>query len=108
MKNDSLVKEFNIETVVSLETYLFHLAILMDSIRTLDNLQMKADSLGIFDKDEQELSNTVQDWIKRLFIKVDDLYCHCLDRTGIPPEEFKKQIIKMGKKSQTKKKDIKN
>jgi hypothetical protein len=97
MKNEKPLQTFNIDTVDSLESYLFTLGILCISVKTLVALQQKVESLGIFDADENEASEAVKHQATKLFVACDDLLNMCSNRTN--DKDWPKLLAKVVKKA---------
>lgn len=96
MKNNPL-ETVDIEKVDSLESYIWHLGLMCVSVQTLVSLQEKAESLGIFDTDETEVSKTVKYQAVRLFQAANDLLIICSRRTQLEWPELMSKIINSAK-----------
>lgn len=92
----------NIEKISSLDEYILNLGILGLSLNRLMALQAKAESIGIFDNDETEMSKTVQYQTDRLLGCVNDLLVHVGARTNIDWKDTVSRMIE-GKKPAKKK-----
>jgi hypothetical protein len=101
MKNEKPLQTFNIDTVDSLESYLFTLGILCISVKTLVALQERVESLGIFDTDESEASEGIKHQAFKLLTACNDLLNLCSNRT--PDKDWKKLLTKVVKKATPKK-----
>ena len=93
------IQSINISSIDSLETYLWQLGLLSISVNTLIATQDKAESIGIFDDDETELSKTVKYQAQKLFICINDLIGHCSARTDMDWPDLMKKIIQTATKS---------
>lgn len=94
MKNETMMNIIDVEKVDSLESYAFHLALMCVSMQTLSALQEKAESIGIFDDDETQVSKTISHQISRVIVSANDLLRMCVERSGQDWEEFKKKSLK--------------
>jgi hypothetical protein len=94
--SDSSLQGIDISKVKDLETYLWNLGLLALSVDTLRALQEKAESLGIFDTDEEEASATLKYQISKVFVCINDLIALTGSRTGHSWEAMQKKVIAAG------------
>ena len=87
------MKKINIQSVNSLEEYLFQLGALCVSLQTLKKLHELCESRGIFNDDETENCKTIMYRIERLLTCVDDQIRMCCGRTPNPWEEILKKVV---------------
>jgi hypothetical protein len=94
MTKNNQLQHIDLEKIDSLESYSFHLGLLCVSILTLAKLQDKAESIGIFNTDEEEASKMMRYQIQRLFTCCDDLLRMTVQRTGQDWDEWKQNMLK--------------
>ncbi len=97
MKKQSKLYTFDIPSVDSLETYLFHLGMMLVSLESLVTLQNKAESLGIFNEDETEASKTIRYQHTRLIICAQDLLTMVSSRVDMDLDAMKQKIAEVAK-----------
>jgi hypothetical protein len=83
----------DIAKIDCLEGYIWHLGIMCISISTLIELQTKAESIGIFDTDEEEASKSLRHQSERLFTCAEDLLRMVISRSGEDWNDLKKKIL---------------
>lgn len=99
MKNN--LQTIDIDSVDSLETYIFQLGVLCVSIQTLCALQEKAESIGIFDDDETEASKTLRYQASKLFTCANDILAMTCKRANVEWSDLKRSVIQKNTKKKT-------
>lgn len=97
MKKKPLIVD--IEKMETLEQYAASLLYAMASLRTLEEYQTRAFTLGLYDEDEEETSKTIVWEIQRLLALYQAQMGHVLDRTDLNQDIILKEFNKkFGKK----------